>query len=74
MVIIIMVIIIITCDGGSEENPDDDEYPSVGAKAVLAVCFDPRRTEKLTCIEDDHDDDGDLCSRVINDHGCFKAL
>ena len=45
--IMMMIIIIITCDGGSEENPDDDEYPSVGAKAVLAVCFDPSRTEQV---------------------------
>ena len=44
---IIIISIIITCDGGSEENPDDDEYPSVGAKAVLAVCFDPSRTEQI---------------------------
>ena len=41
------IITIITCDGGSEENPEDDEYPSVGAKAVLAVCFEPNRTEKF---------------------------
>ena len=45
IIIIIIIIITITCDGGSEENPDDDEYPSVGAKAVLAVCLDPSRTK-----------------------------
>ena len=43
----LVIITIITCDGGSEENPEDDEYPSVGAKAVLAVCFEPNRTEKF---------------------------
>ena len=43
----LVIITIITCDGGSEENPEDDEYPSVGAKAVLAVCFEPNRTEKI---------------------------
>ena len=44
---VMVIITIITCDGGSEENPEDDEYPSVGAKAVLAVCFEPNRTEKF---------------------------
>ena len=48
--IIIFIMITITWDGGSEENPDDDEYPSVVAKAVLAVCFDPSRTVDIDMI------------------------
>ena len=50
MMIIIFIMITITWDGGSEENPDDDEYPSVVAKAVLAVCFDPSRTVDIDMI------------------------
>ena len=57
IIIVIIIIIIITCDGGSEEKPDDDEYPSVGAKAVLAVCLDPRRTK--------HYDYGDDFGRIL---------
>ena len=50
VMIIIFIMITITWDGGSEENPDDDEYPSVVAKAVLAVCFDPSRTVDINMI------------------------